>query len=166
MPGKGWIPVNVKDARGNVIDDREADYLNQISEEQRVLLGPQGALRDNQPVFYLMERGKLVLFGHTMMMRIPYRNSPLNTLPAELRQDDVIYLERGLVEVVVQQRHFAVGRDVGDGHHAVELTVVENDVAWTKLGCDELHETTSAPAAAEPRQRRWPAPASRPRGDR
>lgn len=91
-PENGWIAVNTKDAQGNVVDDREADYLNQISDEQKVLLGPQGALRNNQPVFYLMERGKLVLFGHTMMMRIPYRHSPLDMVPAELRQDDMLDL--------------------------------------------------------------------------
>ena len=48
-------------------------YRGQISPEQEALLGKQGVLNEGQPVFYLIERGKLASFGHTMMMRLPYR---------------------------------------------------------------------------------------------
>lgn len=40
-------------------------YKDQISPEQEQLLGAGGVLRNEQPIFYLMENGKLVFFGHT-----------------------------------------------------------------------------------------------------
>jgi CRISPR-associated protein (TIGR03986 family) len=60
-------------------------YRDQISPEQEALLGKNGVLNEGQPVFYLLERGKLVFFGHTMMMRLPYPGAPLDFVPKALR---------------------------------------------------------------------------------
>jgi CRISPR-associated protein (TIGR03986 family) len=70
-----------------VDDDTLLDYRNQISPEQEQLLGPQGVLQDGRPVFYLVENDKLVFFGHTMMMRLPYRKSPYDLLPETMRDE-------------------------------------------------------------------------------
>jgi CRISPR-associated protein (TIGR03986 family) len=64
-----WIEVPSKMAQA---------YRDQLSEEQSALLGITGVLRDYQPVFYLMEDGKLTFFGHTLMMRLPYTQAPGN----------------------------------------------------------------------------------------
>lgn len=62
-----------------------AAYKDQVSQEQEHLLGNNGVLRNGQPVFYLMENGKLVFFGHTMMMRLPYLKTPRDFVPEALR---------------------------------------------------------------------------------
>ena len=44
-------------------------------------------MKKHQPVFYLVEDGKVVAFSHTMMMRLPFRK-PLNEfIPLELRRE-------------------------------------------------------------------------------
>jgi CRISPR-associated protein (TIGR03986 family) len=60
-------------------------YRDQLSKEQIALLGRDGVLRDKQPVFYLMEKGYLVFFSHTAMLRLPYPKSPNDFIPAKLR---------------------------------------------------------------------------------
>jgi CRISPR-associated protein len=57
------------------------DYKEQLTKEQKKLLGKDGVLKPMHPVFYLMEEGKLVFFGHTMMFRLPYKESIKNFIP-------------------------------------------------------------------------------------
>jgi CRISPR-associated protein (TIGR03986 family) len=52
--------------------------------------GPPGALRDGDPVFYIIENGRLVFFGRAFLFRLPYQNSPLDMVPEELRNPDEI----------------------------------------------------------------------------
>lgn len=63
-------------------------YRDQVSQEQRIILGRKdGILQNGQPVFYLVEDGKLVFFGHTQMFRMVYEHSPRHMLPA-IHYDD------------------------------------------------------------------------------
>lgn len=77
-------------------DDLIAAYRDQISQEQESLLGKGCVLRDGQPVFYLMENGQLVFFGHTMMMRLPYQHKPINFVPNELRREEDLDLAEAI----------------------------------------------------------------------
>lgn len=67
--------------------EMELNYRDQISKEQQALLGNQGLLQDGQPLFYLVEESKLVFFGHTMMMRMTYKNAPYDLVPENLRRE-------------------------------------------------------------------------------
>jgi CRISPR-associated protein (TIGR03986 family) len=127
-PGKGWIAVNDTDAAGHVLDDRVADYRNQITDQQKAILGPDGVLCDGQPVFYLMEGSKLVFFGHTMMMRVPYKNSPLDMLPADLRKDDVLDLADAVFGYVRETA------DADDRHAACSGRVFFSDARCVTTG--------------------------------
>lgn len=95
-----------------ISDDLVRAYREQISQEQRSLLGKDGVLNDGQPVFYLIERDRrtgkveLVFFGHTMMMRLPYLKSPKDFVPESLRKEE----ELDLAEAV-----FGYTKKVGDG---------------------------------------------------
>ena len=79
------FPEDSHETPVRVPEDMVFDYQGQISQEQEALLGKQGVLNEGQPVFYLLERGKLVFFGHTMMMRLPYPSAPLDFVPKSLR---------------------------------------------------------------------------------
>lgn len=79
-----------------VPEDMLLAYREQISQEQEALLGKNGVLNEGQPVFYLMERGKLVFFGHTMMMRLPYPRTPLDFVPDALRKADQVDLAEAI----------------------------------------------------------------------
>jgi CRISPR-associated protein (TIGR03986 family) len=103
----GWMPNKRseavvfepdEEARPIPVDDelvrRYQAQLADVYTEQAVrggpktsLLGPNGVLEDGHPVFYLIEDGKLVFFGHCMMFRVPYRCSPLDLVPAALRRE-------------------------------------------------------------------------------
>ncbi|MCB0256079.1 MAG: TIGR03986 family CRISPR-associated RAMP protein [Anaerolineae bacterium] len=71
-------------------------YKNQLSQEQRQLLGEQGVLNEGQPVFYIIEKGELAFFGHTMMMRLPYPKSPRDFIPGAVRNEDSLDLAGAL----------------------------------------------------------------------
>lgn len=78
---KDWIPIpdgsDPEDKR-----DLVTAYRDQITLEQEKLLGRDGVLVDYQPVFYLIQDGKLFFFfGHTQMFRVPYPRSPQDFLP-------------------------------------------------------------------------------------
>ena len=79
------FPEDGETAPIRVPEDTILAYREQISPEQEALLGKHGVLNEGQPVFYLLERGKLVFFGHTMMMRLPYPSAPLDFVPKALR---------------------------------------------------------------------------------
>ncbi|HEU4327852.1 MAG TPA: TIGR03986 family CRISPR-associated RAMP protein [Roseiflexaceae bacterium] len=88
MPGKRWeAVVYPPDAVADLIpidDEMITAYREQLSKEQRKLLGDNGVLVPDQPVFYLIENGTLAFFGHTMMFRIPYQHVPHDFVPVSL----------------------------------------------------------------------------------
>lgn len=45
-----------------------------------------GFLRDGEPVFYLIEGGRLTFFGRAQMFRLPYRSKPVDLVPESLRR--------------------------------------------------------------------------------
>lgn len=77
-------------------DDLVAVYKDQVSQEQEKLLGKEGVLRDGQPIFYLVEHGQLVFFGHTMMMRLPYPYTPIDFVPEQLRRESDLDLAEAI----------------------------------------------------------------------
>lgn len=62
-------------------------YREQLSKEAKDFLGDGGVLVNQHPIFYLMEDGKLTFFAHNMMMRLPYKNTPLDLVPSHLRDN-------------------------------------------------------------------------------
>lgn len=89
MPGKKKMEcvVGLPDDEAQLIhipdypDSMIQDYKEQLTPEQKKLLGKEGVLKPMHPVFYLMEEGKLVFFGHTMMFRLPYKESIKKFIP-------------------------------------------------------------------------------------
>ena len=90
------FPPDESDDLIPIKDELVRDYREQISDEQRDLLGKNGVLNPGQPVFYLVEDGQLVFFGHTMMMRLPYRKSLLDLIPAGLRKPEQVDLAEAI----------------------------------------------------------------------
>ena len=62
-------------------DSMIQDYQKQLTKEQKKLLGQDGVLKHMHPGFYLMEEDSLVFFGHTMMFRLPYKESIQKFIP-------------------------------------------------------------------------------------
>lgn len=103
----GWMPNKRSEAvifapdenadRIDVPDKLIEEYQDQVETilttkatrggRRESLLGNSGVLVENHPVFYLIERGKLVFFGHCMMFRIPYPNSLRDFVPETLRRE-------------------------------------------------------------------------------
>lgn len=73
-----------------ITNDMIQEYREQITDGQIDILGQDGALRPMQPVFYIVEKGKLVFFGHSMMFRLPYENSIGKFIPDELKQTNLV----------------------------------------------------------------------------
>lgn len=73
------------------LDDDQIDaYREQLSAEQKKLLGNQGVLTAGQPVFYLPDPDdplRVTAFGHCRMLRIPYPASPRELTPRNLREN-------------------------------------------------------------------------------
>ncbi|MCX7979099.1 MAG: TIGR03986 family CRISPR-associated RAMP protein, partial [Bdellovibrionaceae bacterium] len=85
-------------------DDLVRAYRDQINQGQQQLLGPEGVLNPGQPVFYLMENGQLVFFGHTMLFRLPYQRSPLDLVPERLYKGDSVDLTEAMFGLVPQSK--------------------------------------------------------------
>jgi len=80
-------------------------YREQVSQEQQRILGDeQGVLRVRQPVFYLEDEGKLVFFGQTLMFRLPYGKSPLDFIPARLKNDQTMDLAEAIFGYTPQDK--------------------------------------------------------------
>lgn len=88
-----------------VDDDLVRAYRDQISQEQAKLLGDNGVLNPHQPIFYLMEDGELVFFGHAMMFRLPYGKSPRDFVPGSLRDVTSIDLAEAVFGFVPEGSH-------------------------------------------------------------
>lgn len=98
MPEEKWLKTEyaLRDPRdGRTLNvDVVADYEAQLTPAQRKLLGDRGVLHDGHAVLYVErvdDSGAAVVdaIGHTMMMRVLYRYSPRDLLPAEMRDDAV-----------------------------------------------------------------------------
>lgn len=101
------FPENSKATRLDIPEALVEAYREQISPEQAELLGPNGVLRDGQPVFYLLDKsGKVIFFGHCMMFRLPYRRSPRDFVPEALRRETDLDLAEAL---------FGYSKSVGEG---------------------------------------------------
>lgn len=78
------------------LEDEQLDaYREQLSAEQKKLLGNQGVLVKGQPVFYLpdpLNPRRVVAFGHCRMLRIPYPASPRDLVPAQIRDSQYLDL--------------------------------------------------------------------------
>ena len=79
-------------------------YREQITQEQQRLLGKNGVLKDYQPVFYLIENGKVIFFGHTWLFRLPYERSPLDIVPESLRDEILIDLAESIFGSIPNQK--------------------------------------------------------------
>lgn len=112
----GWIPRKhmefvfgppEEDKSLTVDEDVVATYREQITDKQQELLGENAALRDWQPVFYLEENDAVVFFGHAMMLRLPYDNTPDDCVPDALtdpEQTDLTEALFGYVDEEAEER--------------------------------------------------------------
>ena len=112
-----------EDLQGNVLSEEDLknglevakyirldlEYRDQLTDQQATILGNpelekqgeaaslrrdmRGVLRDFQPVFYLVENGKLIFFGHTQMLRLPYLYTPQNLVPEQMRDPEFLTLD-------------------------------------------------------------------------
>ena len=79
-----------------ISDELIGSYQEQISPEQKKLLGEHGALNPYQPIFYLVENGVLIFFGHLMMFRLPYGRTPFELVPSTLRSESSVDLAEAI----------------------------------------------------------------------
>ncbi|MBN1657450.1 MAG: TIGR03986 family CRISPR-associated RAMP protein [Anaerolineae bacterium] len=89
-PDEAAKPIHIHEDLVRLYRDQITQIYRQQAlsgEEKDSILGPRGVLVENQPVFYLVEGGKLVFFSHCMMFRLPYRQSPLDFVPEALRRE-------------------------------------------------------------------------------
>lgn len=87
-------------------DDVVDRFKEQVSQEQSQFLhNDTGALRENQPVFYLLDgENRILFFGAARYFRLPYAQSPLGLVPEALHRapdidlTDAIfgYVEKGV----------------------------------------------------------------------
>lgn len=83
-PDPQAAPIPIPDGTDDDSRDLVTAYRDQVTPAQMELLGSkEGVLQEHQPVFYLMEGGRLVFFGHTQMFRMVYEHSPREMLPPE-----------------------------------------------------------------------------------
>lgn len=109
-----WIRI----PDGNESNDSRdiiGEYKEQLSPAQEKILGIGGALREWQPVFYLMENGRFVFFGHTQLFRLTYKRSPKGFLPISFTDEERIDLAEAIFGKVRGSRGGQAGRVfVGD----------------------------------------------------
>lgn len=119
MPGKRFdMVVFPEDSSSDPIpipEELVAAYREQLTPDQKKLLGDHGVLRDKQPIFYFKESGSLVFFGHTIMMRLPYHKSPNDFVPSWLRAKDQVDLAEAIFGYI--------GLDVQDTSRAGRISV-------------------------------------------
>lgn len=89
----------------SIPDEAIRIYRNQITEEQRKLLGEEGVLREMQPVFYLATSDRVAFFGHAMMFRLPYKHAPLDLVPEQLRSATDIDLAEAIFGYMPEATH-------------------------------------------------------------
>ena len=101
-----------------VSDDMERHYLEQISKQQKDLLGNKGVLNDGQPVFYVTnDENKLIFFGHTRYFRLPYAHTAYDLVPEDMRDEKTLDMAEavfGYVKGNTQPMAYASRLRVGD----------------------------------------------------
>lgn len=98
---------------GDEDDNRDliTAYRDQMSPEQKKLLGNQGVLQEKHPIFYVLdEQGRLKFFGHTQMFRMPYPRSPRKMLHPLHYDDNVLDLAESVFGVARGQQGGHAGR--------------------------------------------------------
>lgn len=143
------FPADAKVEPIHVPDELVMAYREQLTQEQIDLLGRNGVLRDQQPVFYLVEDGKLAFFGHTKMFRLPYPRSPLDFVPRKLRSDSEVDLAEAMFGYV--------GLDVNEPSRAGRVFVSDAQVTDTQ-SCDEIWLTDNQDEVIVPRILSGPKP--------
>jgi CRISPR-associated protein (TIGR03986 family) len=130
-PKKGskedWIPVS---------RDQVDNYRDQLSDEQTNLLGESGVLRDFFPVFYLIENGDLVFFGHCQIFRIPYQKSPWNLVDPKLKDNDSLDMAQSLFGFIQEKRK--------DNNQALAGRICFSDAICTSK-LENVYEKTMTP---------------------
>jgi CRISPR-associated protein (TIGR03986 family) len=77
------------------------EYKEQITPEQKDKLeSKDGVLKPMHPIFYLIEDGKLVFFGHTMMFRLPYQQSIKKFIPNNLYNSETQHIDIDIAEAI------------------------------------------------------------------
>lgn len=111
-----WIEI--PDGDGDDPRDLVTAYKDQISKEQSKLLGNNGALKNGQPVFYVLDRhDKLVFFGHTPNFRVPYQFSPADMLPSVHHNENALDLASAMFgKVKAKQGGIASRVSFSDAH--------------------------------------------------
>lgn len=90
-----WDSTWIRIPDGSDPDDPRdliGEYRDQLTPAQEKILGPGGALRDGQPIFYLLDNGMLVFFGHTQLFRLTYKRSPKEFLT-------IPYIDEGRIDL-------------------------------------------------------------------
>lgn len=95
-------------------------------------LQPDGHLRDGDPVFFLRDENRdLVFFGRAQMFRLPYKQRPIDLVPPDLRQaTDIDYAEALFGFVRSPQQLAELGADIprqGDKGRAYAGRVIVTD---------------------------------------
>lgn len=99
------FPPDTKAKLIEISDDLVRAYSDQVTPGQQKILGPQGVLKPDQPVFYLIENTRLVFFGHLMLFRLPYERSPLDFVPDTLRSLDAVDIAEAMFGFVPQAKN-------------------------------------------------------------
>lgn len=99
------FPPDTKAKLIEISDDLLRAYRDQVTQGQQKILGPQGVLKPDQPIFYLIENGRLVFFGHSMLFRLPYESSPIDFVPDKLRSLDSVDIAEAMFGFVPQSKN-------------------------------------------------------------
>lgn len=81
-----WLRLDSEDENGEGIKLSRV-YEDQMTPWQTDNLGKKGVLQDMHPVFYLAENGRLTFFGHTLMLRLPYKLGIRDHIPEPFRPE-------------------------------------------------------------------------------
>ena len=128
-PDEEATPIPVPNDAESGEGDMVAAYIDQITPEQKKLLGDDGVLVENQPILYLMNGDRLIFFGHTQMFRIPYRFSPRQMLPPEHRTERLVDLAEAMFGRV-KQTGDSEGLQAIAGRIFVEDAITEEKSPW------------------------------------
>jgi CRISPR-associated protein (TIGR03986 family) len=66
------------------------DLYSEDLEISRERINTPRRLTDGEPLFYLVENGRVAFFGPTMMFRLPYPRSPYEFIPDVVKDPDVV----------------------------------------------------------------------------
>ncbi|HUN23598.1 MAG TPA: TIGR03986 family CRISPR-associated RAMP protein [Anaerolineales bacterium] len=97
----------------SISDNLLLSYREQVTDGQHQLLKTSdehrnGVLLENQPVFYLCDDKKnLMFFGHLPLMRLPYKHTPVGLVPEALRGASPIDIAENLFGFVRGQNTVA-----------------------------------------------------------